>query len=82
LDAITGHPQLMASKVGGIPEFVSDENGVLVNGQDFEQWEQSLIKFVNIKFDREVVERSIQQICDVGVKRERLLNIYNKHSSD
>lgn len=81
-EAISCGCPVIASKVGGIPEFVSDENGVLVNGQDFEQWEQSLIKFVNIKFDREVVERSIQQICDVGVKRERLLNIYNEYSGD
>lgn len=69
---------VIASRVGGIPEFVRDVNGVLVDQQTTEKWEQSLVKFAELKFDRQNLQRSIQSIFDTDLKREILLNCYRK----
>ncbi|MEQ8473927.1 MAG: glycosyltransferase [Marinoscillum sp.] len=81
-EAISCGCPVIASRVGGIPEFVNESNGILVEGQSFDQWASSLIKFAGIKFDREVIQKSIQPVCDSGMKREHLLNIYKEHSID
>jgi glycosyltransferase involved in cell wall biosynthesis len=53
----TGTP-VIASRVGGIPEFVNESNGVLT-GNTIEEWTQAIEKAANTKFDNSAISKNL-----------------------
>lgn len=67
---------VIASNVGGIPEQITKENGLLVNLMDVEDWKQKLTWFIENKqeFDRE----SIKQKAKSDYNTESILDLHIK----
>ena len=62
---------VIASKVGGIPEFIDDSNGILVDSNTTKAWQEAILRFMQSReeFDRQMISsraRSKFDIVNVG----------------
>ncbi len=71
---------VVASSVGGIPEFVNDSNGILVAHNTVENWISALRRSFSASFDHTRIARSAQQRFSsdaVGEQYRQILNSLN-----
>lgn len=80
-EAVCCGTPVIASKVGGIPSFITNKNGILVNAQQVEEWEQAMSRMLqhHIHFKREEIARQAAAVFSekqVGKKYFEVLNKY------
>lgn len=68
---------VIASAVGGIPEFVKPEFGILVNDQTIENWKEALQKFHPSSFDRKSISTNFQERFRKQSIIRSLIDAYN-----
>jgi len=75
-EAVSCHTPVLASNVGGIPEVIRSNEGILVDGMDSLAWEQGLHQILNSKFNFEEENRFSKEV--VGeLYHQALMNCYN-----
>lgn len=67
---------VIASKVGGIPEFVNDSNGLLVEENTTAHWQSALEKFQNAIFTRADIAKKAAWLTNMQLKSVQLINVY------
>ncbi len=73
---------VIASVVGGIPEQINNENGILVNSHSVEDWKHAINNFMNGKiiFNREQIKNEAMNKYESGTILGNYLNLYNSFS--
>lgn len=66
---------VIASAVGGINEFLSEQNGVPIHKHNVEEWTNAIIKVTNTSFKREVISRHAMDIFSVQAVGEKYANV-------
>lgn len=71
---------VIASNVGGIPEQITKENGLLVNLMDVEDWKQKLTWFIENKqkFDREAIKQKAKKDYNNEMIVEQHIKLYKQ----
>ncbi len=76
-EALTCGTPVVASGVGGIPEFVHDKNGILVAENSASDWADSLVKALQSNFNYSDIAREAQEKFSwnsVGKQYESIIN--------
>ncbi|MCB9189493.1 MAG: glycosyltransferase family 4 protein [Flavobacteriales bacterium] len=68
---------IIASNVGGIPEYVNDSNGVLLDGKNREEWKEAIVKVLNTDYDREKIAATGGSRFSEKSVSEKYLNVLN-----
>lgn len=81
-EAICSGTPVMASAVGGIPEFINRTNGILIGSNKVSDWVSNLKSFHGDVYDRtEISRRSLQRFCveHVGLQYYTFLKEIESH---
>lgn len=78
LEALWQGVPVVASKVGGIPEFVNETNGMLVEINSVEDWKQALER-LPIVFDREKIKKETRNKFSPEVAGKRYYEILQSY---
>ena len=75
----TGVP-VITTQSGGVNEFITKENGIIVSVKDFKAIAENILKILNkeLQFNHESISKNA--ISGFGIKafREKMIPIYNK----
>lgn len=75
LEALASGKPVVASRTGGIPELIREDNGILVTPEDPEDLARAMIRAVKRPWDPEALRRSVPSLSwnDVGDTYARLI---------
>jgi glycosyltransferase involved in cell wall biosynthesis len=75
-EAISCGCPVIASKVGGIPEFVNESNGLLIEDNTEANWKNAFESFQKCSFTREGVAKKGEWLTDMKLKNSQLIKVY------
>ena len=78
VEAMASGLPVVASKCGGPEDYVTDENGILVEVDNQNQLEDAIIRIMNIRYDSEKIRDNVREKYGPTSLVMRLESIYNR----